>query len=445
MKNVLIVAPHFPPSGMPPSHRARQFATHLPEYGWRPTIITVRPEFLQETHEPALCSLVPDDVEVIHTGAIPAKRPGQFGLGDLGIRTLWGQAPLICDVCRDRKIDLVYLPCPPNHQLLLGRLIHARLGIPYVVDYIDPWQSDWLEEHARPFTKLWIVHHIATVLEPLVLAKAGGITAVSQGTIDGVTRRYGARAAEMTAAVPYGAEPDLYDRLRASRQSTTGGDGTRRLLYLGAMWEAAYGTLRAFFDALRLVKEQTPDLYRKCRVDFIGTTYAPTGALSYQVLPIAEAAGVADVVTETPARLPFLDALNSLATSDTLLMIGSSETHYTPSRLLPYVFARRPIFALMNAASDATGLLRRHTGVQLVAYDSERPAASRVAEIHRELVAWLQGIRAPDLPPVDASWDAYTARTLTGHVAALFDRVVAAKAGASTEAALAGAARSATV
>jgi len=163
------------------------------------------------------------------------------------------------------------------------------------------------------------------------------------------------------------------------------------------------------------------------------------------VLPIAEAAGVADVVTETPARLPFLDALNSLATSDTLLMIGSSETHYTPSRLLPYVFARRPIFALMNAASDATGLLRRHAGVQLVAYDSERPAASRVAEIHRELVAWLQGVRAPDLPPVDASWDAYTARTLTGHVAALFDRVVAAKAGASAEAALAGAARSATV
>jgi Glycosyltransferase Family 4 len=425
-KNVLIVAPHFPPSGLPPSHRARQFAAHLPRYGWRPTVLTVRPEFYQEAHEPELCTLLDRDLDVVRTGAIPPKWPGGWGIGDLGIRVFWHQARAIARLCRERRIDLVYLPCPPNHQLLLGRFVRSRLGIPYVVDYIDPWTSEWLEEHARPFTKLWVVHQLAKHLEPIAIRRASGITAVSQGTVDGVLRRYRHLRPEQSVAVPYGAEPDLYDAVR-SRPTAVPSSG-RRLLYLGAMWEAAYGTLRAFLAAVRLVKERNPDLYRRCRVDFVGTTYAPNASEVYQVRPLAIEAGVDDVVTETPQRLPFLQALEAIATTDGLLMLGSVEPHYTPSRLLPYVFARRPIFALMHRASDATGLLGKHHGVRLVAYDAERPPSERVPEIHAALVEWLREERAPDLPSVDPFWDAYTARALTARVAELFDAAVDGRA-----------------
>jgi glycosyl transferase family 4 len=423
-RNVLIVAPNFPPSGLPPSHRARQFATHLPRYGWQPTVLTVQPEFYQEALEPELCALVPPDVEVIRTAAIRPRRQGGWGIGDLGARVLWHHGRAICRLCRERRIDLVYLPCPPNHQLLLARLVHARLGIPYVFDYIDPWMSDWLETHARPFTKLWVVHQLARHLEPIAIRRAAGITAVSQGTTEGVLRRYPHLPADRGVSIPYGAEPELYDAVRTRRPPDAHAPGVRRLLYLGAMWEAAHDTLRAFLAALRAVKDTAPDLYRTCRVDFVGTSYAPDASSCYQVRPFAEEAGVADVVTETPTRLPFLDALAALATTDTLLMLGSSETHYTPSRLLPYVFARRPILAVMNAASDATNLLRQHGGVRLVAYDADRPPHDRVAEIKAALLAWLAQPRSPDLPEPGEQWEAYTARSLTGRVAALFDQAV---------------------
>ncbi len=424
LRNVLIVAPHFPPSGLPPSHRARQFATHLPQYGWRPTVLTVRPEFYQEALEPELCSLVPPDVDVVRTAAIRPRRAGGWGIGDLGARVLWHHGRTIASLCRERGIDLVYLPCPPNHQLLLGRLVHLRLGLPYVFDYIDPWLSDWLEAHARPFSKLWVVHQLAKHLEPLAIRRAAAITAVSQGTTDGVLRRYQHLAAERGISVPYGAEPEVYAQVRQRQAKALDTAPQRRLLYLGAMWEAAHETLRALLAALGLMKERAPALYRNCRVDFIGTTYAPDASGEYYVRRFAEEAGVGDIVTETPKRLPFLDAISALATADTLLMLGSAEPHYTPSRLLPYIFAQRPIFAVMNAASDATQLLRRHAGVRLVTYDGDRRAADRVKDLCDALVNWLEQPRSPDLPQPDVYWEAYTARALTGRVAALFDAVV---------------------
>jgi len=425
MRHVLIVAPHFPPSGLPPSHRARQFATHLPRYGWQPTVLTVEPDFYQEAREPELCSLVPSTVEVVRTRAIRPRGASGWGIGDLGARVLWHNGRTIGRICRERQIDLVYLPCPPNHQLLLGRLVHLRLGIPYVFDYIDPWLSDWLEAHARPFTKLWVVHQLAKRLEPIAIKHAAAITSVSQGTTDGVLRRYRHLTAERAVSVPYGAEPEVYERVRRQRPPVTASTGERRLLYLGAMWEAAHETLHALFAALRRVKDRAPALYRTCRVDFVGTSYAPDGSGECHARQFATEAGVADVVTETPKRLPFLDAIAALSTADTLLMLGSAETHYTPSRLLPYVLAQRPIFAVMNAASDATALLRPQPGVRLVTYDGNRRAGDRVDELCDALVRWLEQPRLPDLPQPDAHWDAFTARALTGHVAALFDAVLA--------------------
>jgi hypothetical protein len=111
-------------------------------------------------------------------------------------------------------------------------------------------------------------------------------------------------------------------------------------------------------------------------------------------------------------------------------MLGSSETHYTPSRLLPYVFARRPIFAVMNAASDATTLLERHGAARLVAYDANRPPNQCVGEMAAALIEWLRQPRLPDLPEPGPEWDAFTARSLTERVAALFDRALEAPAAA---------------
>jgi len=49
MKSVVIIAPDFSPSSLPPALRVRFFAEHLPDYGWQPTIITTDPVFYETT------------------------------------------------------------------------------------------------------------------------------------------------------------------------------------------------------------------------------------------------------------------------------------------------------------------------------------------------------------------------------------------------------------
>ena len=43
MKRVVMVAPDFSPSSLPPALRVRFFATHLPSFGWEPIILSVDP------------------------------------------------------------------------------------------------------------------------------------------------------------------------------------------------------------------------------------------------------------------------------------------------------------------------------------------------------------------------------------------------------------------
>lgn len=424
-KTVLIVSPNFPPSSLPPAQRTRQFARWLPKFGWTPIVLTVAPEFYQEKLDLELLNLVPPDLEVIRTRAFRPKRPGGWGIGDLGLRSMVQHGRALRRLCRERKIDLIYLPCPPNFQLLLGRLIHAEFGIPYVVDYIDPWVSDWLRENARPFTKLWLAHLSSLLLEPLVIHRASHVTSVSEGTNTGILRRYRMDAAQFSA-LPYGGEPEVFEYLHGNSEGGYFGPptGKYRLVYLGAMWEAAYATMDAFFDALQLLKQRRADLYGKLEVHFLGTTYRPDAAGFNQALPRAQAKAVADVVRESPERLPFLDAMRTLLQADGLLMLGSIEPHYTASRLLPYLHAKRPILAIFHEASDGTRLLQQANAGKIVTYNSVAPANTRIEDVYTALVDFLSDYRYIESSVDWQEINRFSAQKMTETLAGVFDQII---------------------
>jgi len=423
-KTVVIVAPSFPPSGLPPVHRARQFTRWLPEFGWKPVVLTVAPEFYQEKLDTELLNLLPTDLEVIRSKAFKPKKPGGWGIGDLGLRSVLHLWLALRKICRERKIDLVYLTCPPNFQLIIGRFVRAELGIPYVLDFTDPWVSDWLTANAKPFTKLWFAHLSALLLEPLAVRRAAHITSVSEGTNAGILRRYkNLRESDFTA-IPIGGEPEVFQYLNTSKPTTGSNhaNGSFRLVYLGAMWEAAMPVLDSFLEAVKLLKARREDLYSKLKVSFIGTSYRPDARGYYQVLSQAQEKGVEDVVDESPERLPFLEALRTLTRADGLLMLGSIEPHYTASRLLPYIHSKRPIFALFHRKSDSADLLSKSNAGMLVSYDNDIQSAPKIEQIYSSLAEFLSQNGGPG--PV--TWDIvdrYSAKELTKILASIFDGV----------------------
>lgn len=108
-------------------------------------------------------------------------------------------------------------------------------------------------------------------------------------------------------------------------------------------------------------------------------------------MPFARRAGVAEKVDETPQRIPYLDALNVMIRSDALLMLGSSEPHYTASKLYPALLAKRPIMAIFHEDSSVCPIAETIGGVMLTKFGDGIPVESKVEEITQSLAAMIEG------------------------------------------------------
>src|SRR3981081_4603449 len=63
---VLMIAHHFPPMGGSGSNRALAFARYLPDYGWRPVVVTPG-EAWATPRDAALPSEIPASLRVVRT------------------------------------------------------------------------------------------------------------------------------------------------------------------------------------------------------------------------------------------------------------------------------------------------------------------------------------------------------------------------------------------
>ena len=430
MPRVLIVAPSYVPSSYPPTHRVRFFARHLAEFGWEPEIVSVEAEDMGEPADPDIARLAPDWVPVTRSGALPLALTRLVGLGDLGYRSLLPMRRVLDRVVERRRPDLVFIPGPPWPAFLQGPYLRRKYGIPYVIDYIDPWVSA-MGADGRWWTKAFWFRQLALKLEPRVVREASHFVAVSDGTNDGVRERYPWLPAERFTGIPYGFEAADFDALHAAPRANpywNPADGLAHLVYVGAMLPNGFETLRALFQGVLLLRERSPALFDRIRLHFFGTTYDPT-ATEGRVVPVAREMGLAAQVSEHPRRVPYLDALNILCSSDAILGLGSTERHYTASKIFPNILARRPMLAIYHEASTVCDIVRTARAGELVTYSDDVRAERHVADI---AVALERVLTPGSYDPAQVRWDhfeEYSATNMTRQLAAVFDSVIGVREG----------------
>lgn len=424
MKQVVIVAPHFPPSNLTAGHRARYFAAHLPALGWTVRLLTVAPEFYEERLDPELEALVAPDIEVIRTPALPT-RPVRL-VGDLGMRAFWHHYRAIAKMARAGQIDLLYIPIPPNFIALLGPLVQRRFGIPYAIDYIDPWVHHWTQSEIR-WSKAWFAYHLGRLLEPVVLRRVSLVTAVAPGYYEGPLRRYPWLDPARCLAMPYGAhEPDhrYVDDHPRPPDLWDAADGKLHVVYAGAMLPKAFSTLEALLQALLRLREQEPETARRFRFHFVGTGHTPNDPTSYLIRPVVERYGLLDQVTEHAARIPYLSVLNHLKHAHAVLVMGSSEPHYTPSKVFQAVLSHRPVFALLHARSTAVEILAQARAGLTITFDEAEPASTKVEAISHA----LHQLATLAYSPAQVDWQrfaAYSTEAMSRQLAEAFDSILA--------------------
>ena len=426
MKRVAIVGADFAPSTLPPALRLRFFVSHLREFGWEPTVITTDPRHYTGPLDPEMERLLPEGMRVIRTQALPRKLTRLVGLGDLGARSMGYHWRVLRELCSRGEVDLVLIPVPAFMPMVLGRLVHDRFKIPYVIDYIDPWISDyyWSVPRAQRPPKWRAAYAMARMLEPYALRRVAHVVGVSRGTTDLVRQRYPWLTETDATEIPYGGETEDWDYIRSHprrNQVFDRNDGGLHFASVGAYTEAMRPVLAALFAGVRKACAEGSQLGR-LKLHFVGTSYS-TGRPC--VTPIAREHGVEELVDEHPHRVSYLDALQLLSDAHALLVIGSSEPHYSASKIFPYILARKPLLTIFHRDSSVIGIVENTQAGAVVSFSPEHPVEKKTDEMVLHLRA-LAALRPGYEPPTRwQAFEAYTTRAMTARLAGVFDRVVA--------------------
>lgn len=432
MRKVAIVAPDFAPSSHPPALRARFLSNHLVEFGWTPTVVTVEASFYEHICDPENLAMVSSNVEVLRVPAFGARWTRVVGIGDIGIRSFWHAWRALRRLCAQRAVDVVYIPVPPSVPMVLGRLIRSQFNIPYVIDYMDPWITEYywqLPRSQRP-PKWALAYLLARVLEPFAIKGVAHLVAVSNGTIEQVLKPYPCLSNVGSTEIPLGGERADFEYLRSHprpNQVFNKHDGNFHLTYAGAFITAMDGPIRSVFASVRSGLSKSPQLFSKLRMHFVGTSYASSRS-PQKIIPLASEFGLSSIVDERPSRISYLDALQVLIDSSGLLILGSIEPHYTASKIFPYLLSERPIVALFHEGSNAVEILRT-AGVEHVAtfgkntfeVSSENKALQeRVDVALRSMLGSDSDRRSYDKSAVEK----FSARSMSARLAGVLDRVV---------------------
>jgi hypothetical protein len=414
--------------------RIRMSLPHYRANGWEPIVLCVGDAWQDGVREPALNQTIPDDIRIVRTPALSLRWTRFLGLRNIGLRCWLHFLVTGARLIRREKIDLVFFSNTQFVTFTLGRLWRRWFGTPYVFDMQDPWRTDYYERHGsrRPpgGWKYQVARFMAWALEGWSFRRVSAVMSVSPNYIDDLRRRYRYLANIPAEVIGFGASrEDIAQSLRMPPPSHryVRERGEIHILYTGAAGPVMPHAMTVLFQGLKLYHERSPERARRLRFHFLGTSYVAPGQGKNSVTPVAESCGVANQVEEIPHRLGHLECLRLQVEADILLLPGSSDLAYSPSKVYPYYLSRRPTLGLVFKTSVMERLLDELSCAYMVRFGADEDKR----EAHDALCRFFD-LAFDGFPPGtflernDAYFNArFLAETLTARQCALFTQALA--------------------
>jgi hypothetical protein len=207
VRRLLLVTRNFAPTSHVSVERAIKLVKYLPEFGWRPTVLTSRTAGAGLPSDARLLEQV-GDVEIVRSRAPefslfyarPERRndaAGQRGNSRRG--KLHPKAWLVPDSqllwypfavraamqrARQERWDVVLATTFPPTAVLIAHTVAARLKLPYVIDFRDSWTG----YHAAP-TRPKPLAELERRLETAMIRDAAAIVAVDGHIVEHALER----------------------------------------------------------------------------------------------------------------------------------------------------------------------------------------------------------------------------------------------------------------
>lgn len=420
MKKILIISPHFPPSNLAAVHRSRLFAQHLPAFGWEPIILTVDEKYYEEKLDENLVKLLPRQLRIEKAKAFGVTRPRL--IGDIGLRGFTQLYKKAKRLIKAEAIDFLYIPIPSFYAALLGRMLHASTGIRYGIDYIDPWVHTFPDGASMRHKAS---EAIASFLEPIAIKKASLITGVAEGYYKGVEERNPyLKDTCIFGAMPYGGEKQDHEKVKqlAIKPYLFQKNDKLQLVYAGAMLPKAYQPLEQIFSSI----QNNRTAFDNLELHFIGTGKTPDDPNGFNIKPLAEKYNLwQSVVFEYPRRIPYMDVLVHLDAADGVFILGSTEPHYTPSKVYQGVLSGKPILAVLHKESSALQVLNKTNAGVFYPLDPEHldDLGASFAQLYKEYVSFSESFSPAQVKQQEL--EAYSAYAVTKKLVDLIDKAMA--------------------
>ena len=210
-KKVLVITYYWPPAAGPGVQRFLKFCKYLPEFGWDPVVLTVQagsysskdasldedviaglPVYKTKTFEPftvynKLRGIKGNTVPVSLMGIKEDKRLIQrlslyvranFFIPDA--RKGWKRHAVkeVKNILREHDISAMITTGPPQSTHLIGLELKKKFGLPWLVDFRDPWTTVYYNKF---FPRTASTERKDKSMEDEVVSQADAVVAVSAG------------------------------------------------------------------------------------------------------------------------------------------------------------------------------------------------------------------------------------------------------------------------
>jgi hypothetical protein len=428
MKRLLIISPYFPPCNAPDMQRVRTSLSYYEGLGWETEVVSVYPTCSNIIQDDLLSKSIPDETIIHFVKALPLYWTSKLGLGSIALRSLWFYRQKVNDLLKRKKYDLVFFSTTQFPVCILGAYWKRRFGVPYVIDMQDPWHSDYYRYkpgNQRP-PKYWFSYRLNKWMEPLAMKQVSGLISVSQAYIDDLRTRYPAIKNIPGAVITLGVFEKDFAIAKNARGNvlTTIKDepGKVNMVYVGRGGQDMHQAVRVVFLALQQGLRLQPQLFKRFKVYFIGTSYASAGHGSKTIQPLADQMGLNAYVIEMTDRIGFYDTLATLKKADILFIPGSDDAKYTASKLYYYMQSMKPLLSIFQKTSSAVKILRSCSPESKV-FTLPAKEEQLVTAIYLQMSTWVSSPLKP-LALDELAMKEYSALDLTIKQTALFDDVI---------------------
>lgn len=377
--NVLIIAYYFPPMGLSGVQRTQKFVKYLPQFGWKPTVITVTPTGYFAEDYTLLDELKHVNAEIIRVGSLDPNRffkkkgvvrmPSErvrktlsfvsdiFFIPDNKIGWKGKVLKKASELIESKKIDVIFATSPPYTDFLIGAELHKKYKIPLVLDYRDVWHEYPFKVYPTPLHKYYNYK-----LEKQVLHSAKKIITTNRKVKELLLSRYKFLNYNDIHIVHQGFDPEDFEKNKPAPRSPS---NKMRISHAGVFYGER--TPKYFFQALSKLFKENPSLQNKIEVIFIGNSRKEDKKLidQYHLGSVVSILGYLD----------HQKTIQYLMSSDLLWLMLENEVQ-SPGKVYEYIGVRKPILANVPEGFIKQAILEIDGNVALPTQDIDETASA---------------------------------------------------------------------